>query len=78
MTGEFARSKAGHDKDRVYIVVGEEGDFLYLCDGEARTLDRPKKKRIKHVQSISHVKPEGFATNEQIKREIKKYLKEEE
>ena len=33
MIGELATSKAGHDKDRLYMIVGEEGECVYLCDG---------------------------------------------
>lgn len=53
MTGQFVTSKAGHDKDVLYIVVAEEGDFVYLSDGRLRRPDRPKKKRRKHIQPIN-------------------------
>lgn len=53
MTGQFATSKAGHDKGVLYIVVAEEGDFVYLSDGRLRRPDRPKKKRRKHIQPIT-------------------------
>lgn len=53
MTGQFATSKAGHDKGILYIVVAEEGDFVYLSDGRLRRPDRPKKKRRKHIQPIN-------------------------
>ena len=33
MIGELATSKAGHDKDRLYMIVGEEGECVYLRDG---------------------------------------------
>lgn len=53
MTGKFATSRAGHDKGFLYIVVAEEGDFVYLSDGRLRRPDRPKKKRRKHIQPIN-------------------------
>lgn len=53
MTGQFATSKAGHDKGVLYMVVAEEGDFVYLSDGRSRRPDRPKKKRKKHIQPIN-------------------------
>ena len=53
MIGQFAISKAGHDKDALYVVVGQEKDFVYLCDGRLKTPDKPKKKRLKHVQPIN-------------------------
>lgn len=50
MVGSFGISKAGHDKDHIYIIVREEKEYVYLVDGSLRTLERPKKKKKKHVQ----------------------------
>lgn len=52
MIGELATSKAGHDKDRLYMIVGEEGECVYLCDGRLRGVEHPKKKKKKHIQII--------------------------
>ena len=52
MTIVLARSLAGHDKDEVYVIIGEEGDILLLANGKNRTLDHPKKKKRKHLQPI--------------------------
>ena len=52
MIGELATSKAGHDKDRLYMIVGEEGECVYLCDGRLRGVEHPKKKKKKHSQII--------------------------
>ena len=52
--GMLARSKAGHDKDTVYAVLQEDGDYYYLTDGRLRPLANPKKKKKKHVQLIIH------------------------
>lgn len=52
MVGKLARSKAGHDKGTVYVVVAREGDFVYLSDGRLKPPHRPKKKRIRHIQPI--------------------------
>lgn len=52
MIGELATSKAGHDKDRLYMIVGGEGECVYLCDGRLRGVEHPKKKKKKHIQII--------------------------
>ena len=52
MIGELATSKAGHDKDRLYMIVGEDGECVYLCDGRLRGVEHPKKKKKKHIQII--------------------------
>ena len=50
MLGMFAVSMAGHDKGRMYLIVKEEGDSVYLVDGNLRMLENPKKKKKKHLQ----------------------------
>lgn len=52
MIGMFAISKAGHDKGKMYVVIDEENDLLYLADGKIRKLENPKKKKKKHLQIV--------------------------
>ena len=52
MIGYLAYSLSGHDKDRVYLIINEDKDFVYLADGDVRTTDRLKKKNKKHIQVI--------------------------
>lgn len=47
--GSVVISKAGRDKGRSFIVVAMEGEFAYLCDGDLRKSDSPKKKKLKHL-----------------------------
>ena len=42
-------STAGRDKGEVFFVLATEGDFLLLADGKLRPVERPKRKRRKHV-----------------------------
>ena len=87
MTGQFAYSKAGHDKGALYVVVGCEGDFVYLCDGRLKLMASPKKKRLKHIQPINRLVAkellERLATgqtvrDEEIKYAIKQYNEQSE
>ena len=50
--GMLAKSLAGHDKDKEYVIINIEETHIYLADGEIRTLDKCKKKKKKHVQLI--------------------------
>lgn len=52
MVGMFATSRAGHDRDTVYIIVREEKEYVYVSDGRLKTLENPKKKNKKHIQII--------------------------
>ena len=50
--GYFARSLCGHDKDRLYMIVSEDGEMVGLCDGVHRRLSNPKMKKKKHIQMM--------------------------
>lgn len=43
MIGQLAASRAGHDKDTVYVIVGQKDDFVYVCDGKRKLPDAPKR-----------------------------------
>lgn len=81
MIGQFASSKAGHDKDALYVIVAEEGDFVMLADGRLKTISHPKKKRRKHIQLMNRQVEEtlvqsiksGTVRDEQIKYAIRHY-----
>ena len=45
--GMLAISKAGHDKDSWYVVLNIEGNKAALVNGENRSMDRPKEKKLK-------------------------------
>ena len=76
MIGMLAVSRAGHDRETTYVIIGEEGEYVYLADGQSRTVDRPKRKNKKHIQIIKSVQmdksSDGYKDLE-IKRTIKMY-----
>lgn len=85
MIGELATSKAGHDKDRLYMIVGEEGECVYLCDGRLRGVEHPKKKKKKHIQIIHSsaqdtliqiIKQNLSGERDEINRQIRKTLED--
>ena len=45
-------SKAGHDQGEIFYVIATDDQFLYLANGKDRTLDKPKRKKRKHVQKV--------------------------
>lgn len=52
MVGQLAVSRAGHDRDTLYLILKEEGNSVYLADGVLKTYAMPKKKNKKHIQLI--------------------------
>lgn len=53
MNIQFAKSKAGHDKDQLYFILKVEEEFVYLVNGTTRSLDKPKKKRKSMCRSYT-------------------------
>ena len=50
LKGQVVRSKKGRDEGKVYIIFDIiDDDLLLLVDGKLRKLDRPKKKKVKHL-----------------------------
>ena len=45
-------STAGRDRGQWFYVIKEEPMFLYLANGKDRTLDKPKRKKRKHIQKV--------------------------
>ena len=45
-------STAGHDQGNLFYVIDEDPVYLILANGKDRTLDKPKRKKRKHVQKV--------------------------
>ena len=45
-------STAGHDQGSLFYVVDEDSVYLMLANGKDRTLDKPKRKKRRHVQKV--------------------------
>jgi len=74
-------SKSGRDKGRVFIVVDIIDDsYVLIADGDLRKIEKPKKKKIKHLAKYNRIseevvkclKGENKLTNSLLRREIEK------
>ena len=45
-------SDAGRDQGHLFYVIGTDPVYLLLANGKDRTLDKPKRKKRKHVQKV--------------------------
>ena len=45
-------SKAGRDQGKLFYCVGTDPVYLMLANGKDRTLEKPKRKKRKHVQKV--------------------------
>ena len=76
--GQIVRSKAGRDKDRWMLVVGIDGVYVLLADGDLRKISLPKRKKIKHItktQTVITSIQKDILSNKKIQNaEIRKIL----
>ena len=49
---DVVKATAGRDQDKLFYILGEEDQLLLLANGKDRPLDRPKRKKRKHVQKV--------------------------
>jgi len=47
--GQLVKSRAGRDKDKFYLIINWDQEFVYVADGDSRRLQNPKKKNIRHL-----------------------------
>ncbi len=67
------------------IVIDANDEYVYLCDGNLRKIENPKKKKIKHVEVTEFyseviaekVKNKNKISNQDIKKALKEILKKE-
>jgi large subunit ribosomal protein L14e len=51
MVGRLAVSRSGRDAGSTYLVVGIEGPtVVFVADGRTRSVGRPKRKNVKHLE----------------------------
>ena len=49
---DLVLSIAGHDKGMLFYVISTDGVYVNLVNGKERTLEKPKRKKLKHVRKL--------------------------
>lgn len=61
--GKVVYSKAGRDKKNCFIITGVlDEQYVYISDGSLRKVEKPKKKKLKHL-SITKIVSEEIRDN---------------
>ena len=71
----------GRDMGKRFIIVGTEENFSLLADGKGRKLEKPKRKKNKHIKPDGNCIPRlrdklkigEKVTNKEIRRELAQY-----
>lgn len=82
--GMVVCSKAGRDKGERSIVISLENEYAYVVNGELRKVDKPKKKKLKHLQKTNYVsefisdklQSVGKVTNSEVRKALADYKPE--
>lgn len=53
--GQIVISKCGHDKGKAFVIISTEDNYVYLSDGNLRPVEKPKLKKVKHIQKTNYV-----------------------
>ncbi len=69
--GMIVRAKAGRDKNGFFIISSIDDDIGFIVNGKQRPIEKPKKKKLKHLAATNKV-VEDFDTN----RKVRKILSE--
>jgi ribosomal protein L14E/L6E/L27E len=51
--GDIVLNLNGRDAGRFYVVTAADGELLTLADGRGRRIEKPKRKKTKHVRWIA-------------------------
>ena len=49
---DVVASTAGRDQGELFYVIGADAEYLMLANGKDRMLDKPKRKKRKHVRKV--------------------------
>lgn len=51
LIGRVVLAKAGRDKGDIFSIVGQiDEEYVLIANGTNRSIDKPKKKKIKHLE----------------------------
>ena len=48
----LVQATAGREQGKYFFVLETDGEYLLLADGKSRRLEKPKRKKRKHIEQI--------------------------
>ena len=81
--GDIVYSIAGRDSGCCFAVIAVEKNFAFICDGKSRKIEKPKKKKVRHIKiGFGHsefisekIKKGEIITNRELRKELRPYVK---
>lgn len=80
LIGKVVLSKAGRDKNHLYVIVRQiDTDYVLIANGDTKLVNMPKKKKIKHLSILKDIDEETLSCIELCDKstdlKIKRFLK---
>ncbi len=76
--GDVVKSNKGRDNGTIYVVYSLRDDYVFCVNGKNRTMIKPKKKKIRHVnylgQNIDELKVKFTEHKKVLDSEIRKAI----
>lgn len=77
-------STAGRDEGSHFFVIKVDDDFVHLADGKGRKLEKPKRKKHRHVRLVASsdsrtankLRCDEKVTNSELRRALAEFLAE--
>lgn len=82
--GDIVLATAGRDEKRIFVIISVIDElYVHIADGKTRRVEKPKKKKIKHLGLIREANQEfiesilknGKYTNSALRKAIDEYKK---
>ena len=72
----------GRDKGKLFFVLGRTDMYAFLCDGKSRRLDKPKRKKLKHLRfesksdcrAADRIRTGGKLANSEVRKALAEYV----
>jgi len=68
--GQIARALAGRDKNKFFIIMDFKENYAWICDGKRRSLEKFKKKNLKHLALTNTITDINLLNNNKFIRKI--------
>ena len=50
---DIVMALCGRDQGKLFYVIGTEGVYVLIANGKDRKLERPKRKKLKHIRFVT-------------------------
>ncbi len=50
--GDIVKSLSGRDENGYFLVINADDGYAVIADGKTRRLNKPKRKNLKHVETV--------------------------